>query len=316
VLGIGWRLTGGVTGTDLAGTFPRRGGRKVLPCLPPKPALSGALGHAIHWSRKPELAEAALGWVHCYDGNGAYLAAYNTEVNLGGWRQVDRPKFDPKQPGYWLVDPPKWGDRLLPSLFDPTGRAASTGREGPRWFLTATLRLAGEMGYEFEPGAAWLPDGDYGRWYEPWYRRVRDARAALMVAGDVDSQAVLNALKVVWHATHSQVGTKSQGNRKDHDQAIIAAYAANLTRRLLKIADASQRWPLAIGTDAIAFASADPDPVSACPAGMTLGTGLGEFKPQGSLSMAEALPLLGSGRSGDIARLFDLAGERGAGNDA
>jgi hypothetical protein len=307
-LGIGWRLTGGITGVDLAGTFKRRTLR-LEAAEPPKPALSGALGHAFHWTRKPAGDEAGLGWLHCYDGNGAYLAAYNTPVNVGAWRHAESPAFDPKLPGYWLIDPPEWSDRLLPDLFDPTGRAAATRYSGPRWYMTPTLALAAELGYEIRPREAWLPAGEYGRFYEPWYRRVRDARAALMASADPDDRAVLDALKTVWHATHGQVGTKSQGTRKDHDQAIIAAYGANLLRRLAKVADQAQRWPLAIGTDAIAFASADPDPLASCPPGIVLGTGLGEFKHAGTLPIADALPLLGTGRSGDVVKLFEAAAD-------
>jgi hypothetical protein len=306
VLGIGWRLTGGITGMDLAATFPRRKLRLTAAELP-KPALSGALGHAIHWSRRPMSDEAAAGWVHCYDGNGAYLAAYNTPVNVGGWRRVESPAFDPRVPGYWLVDPPDWADRLLPDLFDPTGRARALSSTGPRWLMTPTLALAAELGYAIAAREAWLPAGDYGRWWEPWYRRVRDARAALHGRADRDAAPVLDALKMVWHATHSQVGTKSQGNRRDHDQAIIAAYAANLTRRLVKVAEQSQRWPLAVGTDAIAYASDDADPIAGCPAGLTLGTGLGEFKPAGSLPMTAAAGWLGSPRSDDVNKLFEAA---------
>jgi hypothetical protein len=307
-LGIGWRLTGGITGVDLAGTFPRRRLR-LEAAEPPKPALSGAVGHAFHWSRRPTTDEAELPWLHCYDGNGAYLAAYNTPVNVGTWRRVEAPVFDSKLPGYWLVDVPEWADRLLPDLFDSTGRAAATRYGGPRWFVTSTLALAAELGYEITPREAYLPAGRHGRFYEPWYKRVRDARAALMGSVDPDDRAVLDALKVMWHATHGQVGTKSQGSRKDHDQAIIAGYAANLLRRLVKVADAGQRWPLAIGTDAIAFASADRDPESACPAGLVLGSGLGEFKVAGTLQMAAAVPLLGSGRSGDVDALFERASD-------
>jgi hypothetical protein len=304
-LGIGWRLTGGITGVDLARTFRRRKLR-LEAADPPKPALTG-VGHALHWSRKPTSDEAGLSWVHAYDGNGAYLAAYNTPVNVGGWRHAEGPPFDPELPGYWLIDAPAWADRLLPDLFDPTGRAAATRYDGPRWFMTPTLALAAELGYEIRPREAYLPAGDYGRYWEAWYRRARDARSALMASADADDQAVLAALKVVWHATHSQVGIKSQGSRKDHDQTMISAYAANLTRRLIKVAELGQRWPLAIGTDAVVFASDDPDPVSACPVGMVIGAGLGEFKAQGTLPMADAAPLLGSARSDDVNQLLELA---------
>jgi hypothetical protein len=305
-LGIGWRLTGGITGVDLSKTFKRRSLR-LASTDPPKPA-SAPLEVEIAWSRKPMTDEAGRGWLHCYDGNGAYTAAYNTKVNTGGWRHVEAPEFDKELPGYWLVDPPEWADRLLPDPFDPTGRDARTQRAGPSWRATPTLAGLAELGYEIRPREAWLPADGYGRWWEPWYERVRDARAALLaMAPDRDAAAVLDALRTVWHQTHGMITIASQGKRRDHDHTIIAAYRANLLRRLVAVGEAESRWPLAIATDNAAFASDDPDPRSACPAGIVLGAGLGQFKVKGTLPMADAVPLLGTGKSADVARLFDLA---------
>jgi hypothetical protein len=298
-LGIGWRLNGGITGVDLGATFPRRRMRLVA-ADPPRPALIPSVELDIVWSREPMTDEAA-GWMHCYDGNGAYTSAYNSRVNLGGWRHVEAPEFDPQVPGYWLVDLPEWDDRLMPSPFDPTGRDARTGRSGPRWYSTPTLTLAAELGYSVAPSEAELAAGDSGRWWEPWYERVRDARRELVDAGaDPDARAVLDSLRHVWHQTHSMIGVKSQGARRDHDHTIIATYKTNLFRRLARVADTSQRWPLAIAVDNVAYFSADPDPIAACPPGIKLGTGLGEFKVKGTLPMADALPLLGTGRGADL----------------
>jgi hypothetical protein len=309
-LGIGWRLTGGITGVDLGKTFRRR--RLTLAAAePPKPAMA-PLEVEFAWSRQPEPGEAVLGWVHCYDGNGAYTSAYNTTVNTGGWRHADAPAFDPKLPGYWLCEPPEWGDRLLPNPFDPTGRDAQTRRTGPSWRATPTLAGLAELGYEIRPVEAWLPADGYGRWWEPWYERVRDARAALLaMRHDQDAAAVYDALRDVWHATHGMITTQSQGKRRDHDHTIIAAYRANLLRKLVRIGEAETRWPLAIATDNVAYASADPDPRSACPAGLVLGDRLGQFKHAGTLPMTGAVPLLGTGSSADLADaqrgLFTLA---------
>lgn len=317
-LGIGWRMTGGMTGADLARTFPRRPQRhtgkpmQLEPAEPPKPALAPALEIEFLWSRKPLDSEAAKGlWLHCYDGNGAYTAAYGAAVvNLGAWQHATSPAFDRKIPGYWRIERPEWSAPLLPNPFDPTGREHRHGDSGPRWYATATLAHAAELGYQVTPLEAYLPaeGASWGRWYEPWAERVRDARKALLEETDPDSAAVLAALKHVWHQTHSAVGLKSQGHRRDHDHAIIATYRANLLRRLVKISDAEQRYPLAIATDNVAYVSREPDPRKACPAGLTLGTGLGEFKVKGTLPMTDAVPLLGTGRAADVTKLFDAAG--------
>jgi hypothetical protein len=316
-LGIGWRMTGGMTGADLARTFPRRTMR-LEPAEPPKPALVPAIEIEFLWSRRPLKSEAAEGlWLHCYDGNGAYTSAYGAAaVNLGGWQHVTAPAFDPKTPGYWKIERPEWSAPLLPDPFDPTGREDRRGAPDSRWYATPTLAHAAELGYQVTPLEAYLPapEATRGRWYEPWAARVRDARTALIAETDPDSAAVLGALKHVWHQTHSAVGLKSQGARRDHDHAIIATYRQNLLRRLVKIADAEQRYPLAIATDNVAYASREPDPRKACPAGLALGTGLGEFKIKGTLPMPAAVPLLGTGRAADVTKLFDAAGEYLEGN--
>jgi hypothetical protein len=310
LLGIGWRFTGGVTGIDLAGTFPRRRMR-LAAADPPPPAKVAAIEPDFHWSRKPLSDEAAAGWLHCYDANAMYLGAYGqAAVNLGGWRHAEAPEFDPKMPGYWLLaELPEPGDRLLPDVANPTGR--DTGGRPGGWLTTPTLARMAELGCEIRPRAAWLPDGDYGRWYEPFYERLRDARAALSAWADVDSAAVLAAVKFVWHQTHGMFTVRSQGAqfRPDHRHVVMATARAGLSRRLGAIADAERRWPLAVATDNLAYASADPDPVRACPAGLRLGAGLGEFKVAGTLPMADAAPLLGTGRVADVTRLFDAAAE-------
>lgn len=307
--GIGWRMNGGITGIDLGKTFRRRT-LKLEAADPPKIAMA-PLETDIVWSRKPLSDEAGLGWLHCYDGNGAYTSAYNTPVNCGGWQHVEAPEFDPKRPGYWLAELPEWSDQLLPDPADPTGRDARTGRRsGAMWRATPTLAILTDLGYQIKPREAWLPSSDaYGRYWEPWYQRVRDARAAFAGSADVDDQAVLDALRSMWHATHGTITIASQGKRRDHDHTIIAAYRGNLVRRLVRIGDAEGRWPLAIATDNVAFASADPDPVAACPERLTLGTGLGQFKHAGTLPMGDAAPMLGTARSADIARLFEAARE-------
>jgi hypothetical protein len=307
--GIGWRLTGGVTGIDLLGTFPRRRGRRLAVADPPKPALVPAVEPDFHWSRSPMSDEAALSWLHCYDENAMYLPAYGqAAVNLGGWRHVEAPEFSPKVPGYWLLgELPEPADRLLPDVLNPTRRDAA-GRPGG-WFVTPTLARAVELGCEIRPREAWLPDDDSGRWYEPLYERLRDARRALTGERDPDSAAVLAAVKLVWHQTHGMFTVRPPGGsgRPDHRHVLIATARAGMSRRLGKIAEAEARWPLAVATDNVAYASADPDPRSACPAGLVLGDGLGQFKHAGTLPMAEALPLLTSGRGVDVTRLFEAA---------
>ena len=295
--GITWRLTGGPTGADLAGTFRRRA-RLVEQPAPPKVALVPTLEPDFLWQRSVSADEAKRLWVHSYDANAMYLAAAGlVTVGLGDPVQLAEPEFDPRVPGYWLVDPPGWSAPLLPDLFDRAGLAAAHQRRGPRWMATPTLALAAELGYPVKPLEA-LVYRDRSRYYEGWAARLREARAATMAApGDPDEMAVLGAVKDTYRKGIGLLAVKSSGRmwRPDHRHAIVATAAATLLRKLAAVGEGEGRWPLAINVDAVVYASDDPDPVSAVPAGLRLGTGLGEFKPHGSLPMAEAAPLLTRG---------------------
>jgi hypothetical protein len=301
--GITWRLTGGPTGTDLALTFRRRKGIRLIDQpKPPRPALVPTLEDDCLWQRRPTPDEAAPGYVHVYDANAMYLSAAGlVTVGLGDpVHLADGPAFDPKAAGYWLIDPPDWADRLLPDLFDAAGRNAAHGRRGSRWITTPTLAFAAELGYEIAPHEA-LIYREATRFYEPWAAQLRGARASLMDMPDQDAAAVLAAVKATYRAGIGALAVKSSRSmfRPDHRHAIVATARATLLRKLARVGDQEGRWPLAIGVDAVAYASPDPDPVTACPAGLRLGRGLGEFKVYGSLPMDQAAPLLARGRKPD-----------------
>jgi hypothetical protein len=302
VTGITWRLTGGPTGIDLVHDFRRR--RTVIDRpQPPKCATVSTLESDLRWQRQPTADEAALGWVHVYDANAMYVSAAGlVTVGLGDPEHLTgAPAFDRKLPGYWLIDPPAWSHRLLPDLFDPTGRHGLDDRRGARWITTPTLALAAELDYRIEPREA-LIYRETSRYYERWAARLREARAALMsMETDPDAAAVLAAVKMTYRQGVGMLAVESsrQLYRPDHRHAIVATARATLMRKLVNASEHHGRWPLAASTDAVAYASADPDPVSACPPELRIGTGLGEFKVYGSLPIAAALPLLSKGTKPD-----------------
>jgi hypothetical protein len=304
VTGITWRLNGGPTGTDLALTFPRRK-RLIGQPSPPKPALVPTLEADCLWQRAPAPDEAALGWVHVYDANAMYVAAAGlVSVGTGDPVHAESPEFDPALPGYWRLEPPDPANRFLPDLFDPTGRNAADGRRGARWFATPTLALAAELDetLTIAPSEGWLYR-EHSRFYEPWAARIRDARAELKASPDPDDATVLDAVKHTYTRGLGMLNrrTSRQMFRPDHWHAIVSTARGTLFRKLARIGDQEGRWPLAIGTDAVAYASADPDPRAACPAGLRIGEALGEFKVYGMLPMAEAVPLLRpGGRPGEL----------------
>ncbi len=128
---------------------------------------AGALEEeSLAWFRDPELltdAECALPFAVGIDVNTAYLAAASRlRVGLGEAVHVDRPVFDKKLAGSWLVDLAALHlDPRLPNPFTPTGEPPT----GAAWYATPTVayaaELAGLLGQPFtvQPLEAWLrPD--------------------------------------------------------------------------------------------------------------------------------------------------------------
>jgi hypothetical protein len=120
--------------------------------------------------------------------NLAFAAAANgLTVGLDGPTHLNRPAFDPKLPGSWLVDLSHVdlsrvqingrtvdADRL-PSPFTPKGDRPT----GPAWYATPTVAYAQELGFEVAPIEAYVRL-QTGRYLDPWYNRLRDAYVQTM----------------------------------------------------------------------------------------------------------------------------------------
>jgi hypothetical protein len=312
VVGMPYMVSHGVTGIELLQRHRPKGRRLAVrdAVEPPAPAVRRVRAAAdFAWRRQPTTDEARLGWLHIYDINGMYLAAASSvRLGLGEARHVEAPTWPVQAasapPGYWLLDPGEPSSWSLPDLFDPTSR----GRGGLRWVTTPTLVLAAEMGYRIEPVEAWLydraPEGmesAHARMLEPWYKALRDARRALFAEGaghDVDVKAVLTTLKRAYAGGVGRLDAKGAEGarlyRPDWTHHVMATAGANAMRKMLKAA-AVDRYPLVVATDAIVYASDDPNPETAIPAGLTFsrdGANLGELKCSGSAPMEAVLPEL------------------------
>lgn len=132
---------------------------------------------SLAWFRDPERltdTECAAPFAVGIDVNTAYLAAASRlRVGLGEAVQVDRPVFDKKLPGSWLVDLTGLAlDPRLPNPFTPTGEAPT----GPAWYATPTVAYAEELAallgqpFTVRPVQAWLrPDAAQLRELEAAY---------------------------------------------------------------------------------------------------------------------------------------------------
>ncbi|MGW4954565.1 DUF927 domain-containing protein [Streptomyces parvulus] len=288
-----------VTGVDLNETFKRKIQLPKDAAKPPRPALVRTLEEAITWGRTPTAEERAMRNVVAADASAMHVgAAQAVDLGIGPSRHIEGPTdFDPSTPGLWKVESLRWEeDPRLPNLLTP-GVQRGSGREpATRWFTTPTLKEAAAMGYEIRPVEAhvWT---ERTRYLNPWANRIRDARARVLppaLEGDPDAAAVLDAIKATYTRTLGYHASEKAG-RYYYPYwwlAVVATARANLFRKLKKVADTEGRFPLAIATDWVAYATDAEQPDSALPAGLVVGRGLGQFKHAGFAAMDTVAPLL------------------------
>ncbi|MEU1371728.1 helix-turn-helix transcriptional regulator [Streptomyces sp. NPDC005803] len=279
---------------------------------------------AYDWARPLTDEECTKRYVVGIDVNMAFAAAANgTTVGLGAPTQVRNPAFDPKLPGSWLVDLSHVElDDRLPSPFTPMGERPT----GPAWYATPTVAYAVELGYQVTPVEAWVRY-DNGRYLDGWYNRLRDAYIATMAdlgvttdltpAGflaamdghrlrDPQMALVLSAVKATVKGGLGKLRERPRGEgwkpgepwralsrptwRPDIRAAVISKARINMHRKMLKLADATGQYPLAILSDCAVYASDGPSPLDflpyhdgkPLPGGFRLGVSPGMVKHEGT----------------------------------
>ena len=152
------------------------------------------------------------------------------------------------------------------------------------------------MDYEIRPVEAHVWD-ERTRYLNPWANRLRDARARVLppsLDGDPDAAAVLEAVKATYTRSLGYHASEKAG-RYYYPYwwlAVVATARVNLFRKIRNVAKKEDRYPLAIATDWVLYASNETDPERAMPQGLTLGRGLGQFKHAGAAPMGVVAPLL------------------------
>ncbi|MFJ3160038.1 telomere-associated protein Tap [Streptomyces kanasensis] len=193
------------TGAWVPGRNPGSLGEHGVDPAPPEataehPVARGWTGgfldeEAYQWVRDPRSLsddECFRPWAVGLDLNAAFLAASaRLVVGLDGPVEVDRPAFDKKLPGAWLVDLSHIElDPRLPSPFTPNGQRP----EGPAWYATPTVAYAVELGHEVAPLKAFVRR-ETGPYLDPWHDRLRDAYAATLadvgITKDLDEAGFL-----------------------------------------------------------------------------------------------------------------------------
>ncbi|MEU1407986.1 helix-turn-helix transcriptional regulator [Streptomyces sp. NPDC005728] len=236
---------------------------------------------------------------------------------------------------------------LLPSPFTPTGQRP----EGPAWYATPTVAYAVELGYDVTPLQAWVRR-ESGRFLDGWYKRLRDAYVATMAdlgvaeklppnefltamdgykSRDLEAGIVVDAIKMTVKGGIGKLQEKARGGgwkpgqawpalarptwRPDIRATIISRARINMHRKMLHLAAATGRYPVAVLSDCAVYAADGPSPLhvlpydadgKTVPGSFRLGVSPGMVKHEGTQSVlwgANVLEqLAGDGHVANLAR--------------
>ncbi|WP_419707982.1 CHC2 zinc finger domain-containing protein [Promicromonospora sp. NFX87] len=322
LMGANWRVNGGTVGVDLMKAL--RVKRREEFTVHEVPRIATAMiNPEFNWTRPPSesLGETTMKYVHAYDRGGSHLAGVaGLELPVGEF--VHHPEgtaFDPKLTGLWKITmPERPADWRYPDPLFAGVRERQTG-----WFTTPVIALAIELEHlddslEVLEAYVWPKRA---RVLDPWYSRIRDARAATDAAEDPDctDEDLIAVRKMIKETYTRAIGllnahTISEGRdyySPERYRHILGKARSNLDRRIVKIGIETGRWPLAVNSDTVLYASDEPDADKAWPGDPEhYGLGLGQFKPEGHGTegpatglLADQLPYLTGGR-------WDLEGKK------
>ncbi|MFR9806451.1 hypothetical protein ACL02T_29805 [Pseudonocardia sp. RS010] len=296
--GIAYRYSPGVTGVSLVATTRPEIAKADRPELP-KPSELPTLEGDYIWQRAMQPDELALPYVDAWDVNGLFLgAATSLPLGIGAPEEItEDPEFDQSTPGYWRIRTLTWEHARLPDPLQVAGRR----RGGDYlWVTTPTMKILTELyGLTPEISKAYVwPRGNSVRVLDKWARDLRNARKGLLAGTGSDDRAVLDAVKATYRAGIGRLdastwrGSDYSLHRPDWRHHVVAQGRYALTRRMVAAAEVG-RFPLAIATDAVLYASDDPTPTP--PAGWAEGDQLGQVKHVGRLRVEEVADLLADG---------------------
>ncbi|MFF4489964.1 telomere-associated protein Tap [Streptomyces sp. NPDC001544] len=236
---------------------------------------------------------------------------------------------------------------LLPSPFTPTGERPT----GPAWYATPTVAYAVELGYDVAPAEAWVRR-ESGRFLDGWYKRLRDAYVATMAdlgvaekvspaeflkamdgykSRDAELAIVVDAVKMTVKGGIGKLQEKARGGgwkpgqawpalarptwRPDIRATVISRARVNMHRKMLNLAAATGRYPIAVLSDCAVYAADGPSPLDVLPydadgktvpGSFRLGVSPGMVKHEGTQSVlwgANVLEqLAGDGHVANLAR--------------
>ncbi|QOV33102.1 helix-turn-helix transcriptional regulator [Streptomyces ferrugineus] len=235
--------------------------------------------------------------------------------------------------------------KLLPSPFTPTGERP----EGPAWYATPTVAYAVELGYDVAPIEAWVRR-DSARFLDGWYKRLRNAYIDTMAdlgvgeklspqefltamdgykQRDAELAIVVDAVKMTVKGGIGKLQEKARGGgwkpgqawpalarptwRPDIRATVISRARTNMHRKMVALAAATGRYPVAVLSDCAVYTADGPSPLDVLPydangktvpGSFRLGVSPGMVKHEGTQSLlwgADVLEQLGA--DGHVANL-------------
>lgn len=304
-LRLRYRWSPGASGLALMRAVHSGPGAIPLPLVgtPAPPAVDG-YDSASSGAWLGELPK--VGWLHAFDLNGMFLAACSSaELGFGDATHDRAPARignltdSVTGAGYFLatVRPP----RKLPAWELPF----KYGR--PHWYTAPGLAFLLELGCAARIAESWIyPEAR--RWLEPWYARLRDARAALGAEEGPAAALALGAVKRTYAAALGRLAGRwldvgDASFRPDWRHVVIDRARANMHRHLLKAA----RPPLALSADLAIWASDQEGPAAAAAdLGLEVSAQLGKWKHEGAITAAQAAAVTGKVGGSRLRRLRAL----------
>ncbi|MGW1931117.1 DUF927 domain-containing protein [Streptomyces sp. NPDC001919] len=251
---------------------------------------------ADSWSRPLTAAEKTGGFVVGYDAVKNYLPAYAQAIVSGDVleHKTGGVIFDEKMGGLWLMPVPEWPHPMVPAPVHevPPGKLV--------WVTTSVVKLYVEVGISPEILEAWIAKAHEFQGFELFTNRLRDGLKIVEASPeDADETAVRDAMKATYRTLHGKLRNDDQWvvKRPDWGYAVRDAAWTGVLRKVYRGAGIlgkvdQPRYPLAVDTDEVVYASTDPDPRASVPAGLKLAPegampALGQFRPKTAMTAQE-----------------------------
>ncbi|WP_435060316.1 DUF927 domain-containing protein [Streptomyces sp. bgisy060] len=294
---VGWSFTGTAANTAI---WALRGcldaTRKTFVQMIPKNSPEWPTWQAgDSWSRKLTDEEKAGGFVVGYDAVKNYLPAYSQAIVAGSELVHETsPLFDEKMAGLWLMRVPEWPHALVPAPVHevPAGKLV--------WVTTAIVKLYVEAGISPEVMEAWIAPAIGFQGFRDFTAKLRDGLKVVEAhPEDADEMAVRDAMKATYRTLHGKLRNDDQMviARPDWGYAVRDEAWTGVLRKVYRSAGILQkvdqpRYPVAVDTDEVVYATADPDPRASVPAGLKLAPEdalpeLGQFRPKTAMTAKE-----------------------------